>query len=318
MALYKYSNQKLSPIKGTEFELERDLQRLLEDNLEPLFGLQFIATEFSFNNLRLDSVAYDAENNCFVIIEYKRDKASSVVDQGYAYLSLVLNNQAEFVLEYNKKTGSSQDKQDFDWGATRIMFVASRFTPHQLEAINFRDLPFELWEVQPYEGDLLRIEQKIATKQVISIKSITKRPSVSSNEQDTIEREIKTFTVEDAFPSSKADVRSLYDELDEQIRGLDDAIVANPRKPYVSYRVSSDWRNFIYVIPYKHGVRVDMSRTELKDINDPEHRVKYDEISFKYKNQHICQLHINSSDDIEYAMSIIRQVYKRHIQEYGK
>jgi predicted transport protein len=318
MALYKLTDGKLKPIKGTEFKLERDLQHLLETNLEQLFGLQFIATEFAFNNLRLDSIAYDPENNCFVVIEYKRDKGSSVVDQGYAYLSLVLNNQAEFVLAYNKKTGQAKDKQDFDWSATRIIFVASRFTPHQLEAINFRDLPFELWEVQPYEGDLLRIEQKLATKQVISIKAITKRSASSPAEQTVVEKEIKTFTIDDAFPQSKADTRSLFNELDEQIRALDDAIVANPRKPYVSYRVSSDWRNFIFVFPYKRGIRIDMTRTQLKDLSDPERRVHYDEASFENKHQHICYIQVSSGDDIDYAMSIIRQVYKRHVKEYGK
>lgn len=318
MALYKLTDQTLTPIRGTEFKLERDLQRLLELNLEPLFGLQFIATEFSFNNLRLDSVAYDPENNCFVVIEYKRDKGSSVVDQGYAYLSLVLNNQAEFVLAYNKKTNSSHDKQDFDWSATRVIFVASRFTPHQLEAINFKDLPFELWEVQPYEGNLLRIEQKLATKQVISIKAVTRKSASSSSAQDIVEREIKTFIVDDAFPPSKPEMRSLFDELDEQIHGLDDAVVANPRKPYVSYRLGSDWRNFIYVNPYKNSLRVSLARTQPKDINDPEGKAEYDSASFKFKNQHVTNIQVASSDDIEYAMSLIRQVYKRHVQEFGK
>jgi predicted transport protein len=318
MSLYKLNDQHLTPIKSIDFKLERDLQRLLEANLQSLFGLEFIATEFAFNNLRLDTIAYDPENNCFVVIEYKRDKSSSVVDQGYAYLSLVLNNQAEFVLAYNQKTKTTHQKQDFDWSATRVIFVASRFTPHQLEAINFKDLPFELWEVQPYEGDLLRIEQKVATKQIVSIKAITKRQPGISNEQTLVEKEIKTFTVDDAFPQSKSDVRSLFDELDEQIRSLDDAITANPRKPYVSYRNSSDWRNFIYVIPYKHGIRVDMARTQLKDVSDPEGKVKYDEISFKHKNQHISQIFITSGEDIDYAMTVIRQIYKRHVKEYGK
>ena len=318
MALFKATDHKLIPIRSTEFKLERDVQRLVEENLEPLFGLQFIATEFSFNNLRLDSIAYDPENNSFVVIEYKRDKGSSVVDQGYAYLSLVLNNQAEFVLAYNKKLKASKDKQDFDWGATRVVFIASRFTPHQLEAINFRDLPFELWEVQPYDGGIIRIEQKIATKQAVSIKAISKRSNISSGTQDIVEREIKTYVIDDAFPPSKTALRSLFDELDEQVRGLDDAIVANPRKPYVSYRVGSDWRNFIYVIPFKHSVRVDLARTQLKDVKDPEQKVTYDKNTFKHKNQHICQIHVNSSEDIDYAMSIIRQVYKRHVQEFGK
>jgi RecB family endonuclease NucS len=43
--------------------------------------------------LRVDSLGYDEESNSFVIVEYKRDKHSSVFDQGVAYLALMLNNK---------------------------------------------------------------------------------------------------------------------------------------------------------------------------------------------------------------------------------
>ena len=64
--------------------------------------LDFISSEFSLNNFRIDTLALDKESKSFVIIEFKRDKNFSVVDQGYAYLSLMLNNKADFILEYNE------------------------------------------------------------------------------------------------------------------------------------------------------------------------------------------------------------------------
>jgi hypothetical protein len=91
-------------------------------------------------------MAYDNETNSFVIIEYKRDKNFSVIDQGYAYLSLMLNNKADFILEYNENQEKTLKRKDVDWSQSRVVFISPSFTSYQKEAINFKDLPIELWE----------------------------------------------------------------------------------------------------------------------------------------------------------------------------
>lgn len=167
MSLYKISGSKLRTVAKSEFKKERESQRLIEANIEEVFGLKFIDTEFQLNNLRVDTLAFDQETNSFVVIEYKKDRSSSVIDQGYSYLALVLNNKADFVLRYNETQKTSLTKSDIDWSATRVIFVAARFTTHQLGSINFQDLPIELWKAQLYEGDLLSLEQQLADKQEI-------------------------------------------------------------------------------------------------------------------------------------------------------
>ena len=42
--------------------------------MKTVFHLNFVASEFILNDLRVDSLAYDEESESFVIIEYKRDK----------------------------------------------------------------------------------------------------------------------------------------------------------------------------------------------------------------------------------------------------
>ena len=66
-----------------------------------MFGYEFVKSELQLGNLRIDTLAFDNENRSFVIIEYKIDQSFSVIDQGYAYLGLLLNNKADFILEYN-------------------------------------------------------------------------------------------------------------------------------------------------------------------------------------------------------------------------
>ena len=94
MQIYKKTGENLTALGNQKFNLEKHLQILIERNLDKVFGLKFVASEFQLNNLRIDTVAFDTEINTFVLIEYKRDRSFSVIDQGFAYLALALNNKA--------------------------------------------------------------------------------------------------------------------------------------------------------------------------------------------------------------------------------
>ena len=90
MDLYKLNNARLEEVKNIPFELEKDIQILIEKNIQILFGLQFVKTELKLNGLRIDTLGFDQQSKSFVIIEYKKNKSYSVIDQGYSYLSLLI------------------------------------------------------------------------------------------------------------------------------------------------------------------------------------------------------------------------------------
>ena len=52
MELYKLNNNKLSPVDQKSFDLEKDIQSLVENNLETLFNLEFVSTEFNMKFTR--------------------------------------------------------------------------------------------------------------------------------------------------------------------------------------------------------------------------------------------------------------------------
>lgn len=83
------------------------MQKLTQANLQQIFGLDLVRSEFELQGLRIDTLAFDKDSKGFVIIEYKKDRNISVVDQGMAYLNLMLNNKADFILEYNDRLGGS-------------------------------------------------------------------------------------------------------------------------------------------------------------------------------------------------------------------
>ena len=65
---------------SSEVLLERELQTLIEKNMETLFGVRFLKSEYSITNGRMDSIGID-ENNCPVIFEYKRSSNENVINQ---------------------------------------------------------------------------------------------------------------------------------------------------------------------------------------------------------------------------------------------
>jgi hypothetical protein len=59
-----------------------------------------------------------------------------------AYLNLMLNNKADFILEYNDRSSgpSALKRTDIDWSQSRVLFVAPEFTKYQQYAIGFKDI----------------------------------------------------------------------------------------------------------------------------------------------------------------------------------
>ena len=159
MKIYKLQSKKLTEISENQFKLEREIQQLFEENLEALMGLTLVRSEFTIKNKRIDTLAYDKQTNAFIIIEYKRDKNISVVDQGFTYLSLMLENKADFIVEFNENLKLNLQRTDVDWTQTRVAFVSPSFTENQILATNFKDIAIELWEVKRYEDNTIVVNE---------------------------------------------------------------------------------------------------------------------------------------------------------------
>lgn len=266
MPIFKQQNNSLQAIREVKLEFEKDLQSVAEKNLESVFGLQFVASEFRLNNLRIDTLAFDPETNAFVIIEFKRDKSFSVVDQGFAYLALMLNNKSDFILEYNEKMHQSLKREDVDWSQSRVLFVAHSFTQHQRQAINFKDLPIELWEVRKYENDILSFNLLKAINTAESIKTVTKDESISQ-----VSKEVHTYTLEDHLKESWPTSSELYAEFDERLNEVDSRFEQKINKHYIAYRI--DGKNICEVVVQKQGLKVHFD-APLKVYNDPENKLE--------------------------------------------
>lgn len=231
--LFNISNNDFKEIKEKPFKSEKELQTLCEKNLKELLNLEYVKTEFSVASFRVDTVAFDREANSFVIIEYKNQKNISVIDQGYTYLSTMFNHKADFALRYNITFNESRDVCDFEWSQSRIIFISPNFTSYQVNSINFKDIPIELWKIKRYNNDSISFEQIVSSNSRESIKTIA--PTLDTDVEQKVSNETKTYSEEELLYIADDDIVEIYNELKEYILNIDDSIALKPTKLYVGF-----------------------------------------------------------------------------------
>ena len=303
MSLFQIENNgRLSAVKETPLKLEKDIQKLTEQNLALVFGLEFVCSEFILGNFRIDSLAFDKESSAFVIIEYKRDKNYSVVDQGYTYLSLLLNNKADFILEYNEKMKNTLKKDQVDWSQSRVMFVSPQFTVYQHQAINFRDLPIELWEVKKYHNGTVLFDQIKASGAKESIKTI----SGKGQELDEVTKEIKVYTEEEHYKKASDEIKELYENVKDAILSLG-ALEVKPKKYYIAFVGKT---NVVDIGIQKNSIKlwINLKKGELEDLR---HIAKEVDLTGHWGNGDY-EIQINSDENLEYIMSLVKQSLKKN------
>lgn len=299
MTLYKNTSTQLINIKEKPFKLEREIQRLFEDNLPAIMGIELVKSEFTIKNKRIDTLAFDPQTKAFVIIEYKRERNSSVVDQGFTYLSLMLQNKADFILEYNENQQNNLKRNEIDWSQSRVAFVSPSFTENQREAVNFKDLAIELWEIKRYEGELISINPIRKTNAAESIKPIMQKNS----DFQQVANEIKVYTEESLLEGKSDDVVELYEKYKNAILNLAADIEVKPQKWYVSFKKGNNTicaieiqkNNLKLCINVAKG-NLDDSKSLTRDISNLGHFGSGD-----------YELKISDDTNLEYILSLVKQ-----------
>lgn len=303
MALFKIENNDLlENIKEQPFKLEKDIQSLTERNLKSIFGLDFVKSEFSLNNFRIDTLAFDKDAGAFVIIEYKRDKNFSVIDQGYAYLSLMLNNKADFILEFNENSKETLKRNDVDWSQSRVIFISPSFTTYQKEAINFKDLPIELWEIKRYDNQTVNYNQIKTSGAQESVKTI-------SRQDDAIEKvtkEIKVYTEDEHLEKGIAEIKELYETFKSAILNLDELEV-KPKKKYIAFVSGS---NVVDIHIQKNALKMWLNLQQ-GDLDDPKGLAR-DVSSVGHWGNGDYEIVMRTDEELEYILSLIKQSLKKN------
>jgi predicted transport protein len=293
----------LKELREEQFTFEREIQRIVEMNLELLFGLEFVKSEFDLHGLRIDTLAFNREDMSFVIIEYKRDRNFSVIDQGIAYLNLMLNNKADFILEYNEtaRNKSNINRNDLDWSQSRVIFIAPEFTRYQQHAIGFRDLGIQLFEVHKYANGVIVLDENKPFYKTESFSTIARKDS----QLKRVSEEIKVYNEEDLLGLADDNTKELYRQLKSSILNLGPDVEVRPTKKYIAFRRN---KGFVGLVILSSKIKAYLS-LEIDELNDPARRAR-DVHKIGHYSPGDVEVTISDQTDIPYLVDLVRQAYQ--------
>lgn len=210
---------------SSEVILERELQNLIEQNMELFFGVRFLKSEYVITNGRMDSIGID-ENNSPVIFEYKRSQNENVINQGLFYLDWLLDHKADFKLLVIEKMGM-EAAENIDWSVPCVICIAHDFTKYDVHAVNQMQRNIKLVSYRKYDKDLILFEHLNAPV----VKPISENP-ISDNESKSYQQKSHV----EKLASASDDMKQLYYSICDYIESLGDDIVQNQLKFYLAYK----------------------------------------------------------------------------------
>jgi predicted transport protein len=254
LKLFSISGGVASELLSTGVALEKHLQGLLERNMEALFGVRFLASEYSTgarHGGRIDSLGLD-ENGSPVIFEYKRSRDENVISQGLFYLDWLMDHRGEFTLLVMERLGAAA-ADDIDWSAPRLVCVAGDFTRYDEYAVQQINRTIELVRYRNYGGEFLALELLTAVAGD-PIADADPGPSAKKN-SGPARRATPQRTVTEHLNQAPDSLKNLFADLDATLEAFGDDVQMTARRFYFAYR---RMKNFacVEVHPHDHSLRV--------------------------------------------------------------
>ena len=228
--LYKLSNDAATEVSGNSVALEKSLQSLIESNLETLLGVRFLASEFVTDRDhggRMDTLGID-ENNCPVIIEYKRSANANVINQGLFYLDWLVTHRGDFEMLVLKQLGEDVARS-VEWSSPRLICIAGGFNKFDEHAIKQMHRNIELVRYIKFDDDLLLLEQ------INSVSVSNSSTSVSQGSSKAREAN-KYTTVSQYLEKADQDLTDRFYAVKEYLCNLGDDVQEKTLKNYFAFR----------------------------------------------------------------------------------
>lgn len=295
MPLYELKGEILTTIPIEDFKLERDLQRLIETNLEETFGCRFVASEFSTGAVhagRIDTLAL-SENNNPVIIEYKKTRDGELLNQGLYYLSWLKDHRGDFELAVQKALPG----EAVDWSQIRVICIAPGYTKFALHAAQQSSSELEIWKYKKFSSGHLELE-------LLNKSAGTTKSSAHTSIHSGGKTEVHEYSLESHFNKPAPEILDIFNYLRDYILNLDESITEIPKKFYVAYKLS---KNLVCIEVQKNACLVFMNQ---QNPNKYENEFVRDVTHIGHYGTGNTQVRVSSKAQLEYAFKLINESYK--------
>ena len=286
---------KVEEYQGSTVTLEKELQNVIENNMETFFGVKFLASEYrTTDGGRMDSIGID-ENHCPVIFEYKRSMKDKVINQGLFYLNWLLDHKDSFKVLVIEKLGLKA-AENIDWSMPRVICIAGDFTKYDESAIKQMNRNISLIRYKKIGSDLLMFEQ---INENIATAITENEPSTKTKSTD------KTF--EEQLANTDENVKTLYQDLTNYVLSLGDDVSETRLKLYAAFKKI---KNIVTVVILKKKMILNLPL----DVNSVtfEEGFSRDVTNIGHWGCGSVELHIQNSADFEKAKPLIDRTYNEN------
>ena len=235
-------SSEVQELPSKQVALEKDLQKLLEENMFTFFGVTFLKSEYKITNGRMDSIGID-ENNCPVIFEYKRSVNENVINQGLFYLDWLLDHKADFKLLVMDVLGKEK-AANIDWSMPCVICIANDFTKFDEHAVNQMQRNIKLVRYRKFGDNLIAFEHLNAPQ----VQPITyEEPQSKSSSKSAL----KDKAFKQYFAEAGEKNQNIFYSIRDYVLSLGDDIAENQLKLYVAFKKA---KNFVCVEVYQSQI----------------------------------------------------------------
>ncbi len=239
MPIFDVTDGKAVAIGQTNFNNEKELQTLVEKNMETFFNCRFVASEFPTGPQhagRIDTLGLSEDENP-VIIEYKKVESSDLINQSLFYLSWIQDHKGDFEITAQK---TLSPKVMVDWSDIRVICIAPNYRKYDLHAVKVMGANIELWRYRMYDNSTIHFEE-IFRQSLPEATSSGKNPvMIAAGKKAAKTRANAHYTLEEHLQGRTKAISELTLAIHDYILGLDSSIEATPKKFYIAYKVSQN------------------------------------------------------------------------------
>jgi predicted transport protein len=295
-------------LKQSEFKLEKDIQTFVEQHIPDILGeeYEFVCTEFTVGDFRIDTLAFNTETKSFIIIEDKKVENKSLVDQGLTYLKLLRDRKADFILKYNEIKHTNYNINDIDISQSKVVFFSPYYNKYQIYSSDYQNIPFDLYKITKYEDDIIDVEKVERTSKEKFNNDIFKE---LNSDIKSIKDEIKVYTEDDHLNRfNNESINEVYEYLKDKVLSCGDVDI-DVKKIYIAFKGR---RNITDVKFLKNSLEVSIN-VKLGSIIDPSNILKkyyYDDgkpIGHNGNGDYYYM--VTKKEDVDLIVPFIKQSY---------
>ena len=303
LSLYNIKDNKAFGKEQIKKVKERQIQDIIEQNMEQMFTTRLVASEYTITGGRMDSIGLD-DNNSPVIFEYKQGQNDNVINQGLYYLDWLMDHKGDFTLDVRKKLGDGVASK-IDWSNPILICVAQKFTKFDLHAVKQIDRLIKLVRYTFYTDGTLAIENlnKVDSEEM----KFNKKSTAYNSDELESNQEGKNKSLSQVKMLERADpkIKQLYAYLCDAIEEFGDDFDKYQLKCYLAYRKR---QNFACIELLRSSIKVHLNLDPKKQ--PIEEGFSKDNSNIGHRGTGNYQLTIVDEDTLDKALPFIQKAYE--------